>query len=237
MACLNLFEGCFCLEIAGPVSVLLHQKAIYAIILPVQKTMYDIRQVTGVCSVLHETNQETKMKLLKLTLVMILSLAMLTGCGGGGGSSNPAAPAYDQLLQNDYPAVYNSYVEMQSALENNTTDITTRMASFSSYIATPFYDLKGDSNRTSLLDTTKSRLERYEVKAWTLVPFNHVKVDDNTVKVHTRMVISVELKPGETSGNPGTYYFGDTSKNEPAIVFTWVKENDNKWRIQSGLPY
>ena len=177
------------------------------------------------------------MKLLKLTLVMILSIAMLTGCGGGGGSSNPAAPTYDEELKTAYPDVFSSYTTMQTALENNALDIDSRMASFMSAIATPFYDANDVSKRSDLESVTKSRLERYNVDTWSLLPFAHAKVDDNTVRVSTKMVLSVTLIPGKEGSGAGTYNFGDTSKGEPAIVFTWVKEGDGKWRIQRGLPY
>ncbi|OGK12761.1 MAG: hypothetical protein A2W80_18350 [Candidatus Riflebacteria bacterium GWC2_50_8] len=177
------------------------------------------------------------MKLFKLTLLMILSIAMLTGCGGGGGSSNPVGATYDEELKTAYPDIYSSYTTMQTALESNTTDIDSRMASFMSAIATPFYDANDVSKRSDLESVTRSRLERYNVDAWSLVPFAHTKVDDNTVRVSTKMVLSVTLIPGKEGSGAGTYNFGDTTKGEPAIVFTWVKEADDKWRVQRGLPY
>jgi hypothetical protein len=193
-------------------------------------------QTADVYLVCSAPKQETKMKLFKLTLVMILSIAMLTGCGGGG-SSNPVAPSYDQELKTDYPDVFNSYSTMQTALESNTTDIDSRIASFMSVIATPFYDANEASKRADLEAVTKSRLERYNVNTWSLLPFSHAKVDDNTVRVSTKMVLSVTLIPGKEGSGAGTYHFGDTSKGEPELVFTWVKEGDGKWRIKKGLPY
>lgn len=176
------------------------------------------------------------MKLFNLILVMLLSVAMLTGCGGGGGGGgNPVGATYSEQLQADYPQIYSSYVSMQSALESNSTGIDQRMSEFMGYFANPYYDLNNVSNRNELETTTKSRLERYNVVGWSLVPFNH-KVEGEKVLVDTKMVITVELKPGVTSGSPGTYNFGDTTKGEPSVVFTWVKVGDS-WKIERGLPY
>lgn len=176
------------------------------------------------------------MKLFNLILVTLLSVAMLTGCGGGGGGGNPAGPAADPLT--DYPTIAASYVSMQNALQNNSQDLTARLNSFMAVIADPFYDKNDDSKRDDLRAVTESRLDRYEVVQWSLTPLSHNKVDDNTVTVNTKMVIQVNLKPGKT-GNAGTlpYNFGDTSKGETPLVFTWVKEGDGEWRIQKGLLY
>jgi len=180
------------------------------------------------------------MKLFNLILITLLSVAMLTGCGGGGGGGggNPAGPAYSEQLASEFPGISSSYTTMQSALQNNSQDLTARLNSFMAVIADPFFDKSNNSNRNDLRAVTESRLDRYEVVQWSLTPFSHTKVDDNTVTVSTKMVIQVNLKPGK-EGSAGTlpYNFGDTSKGEPALVFTWVKEGDGEWRIQKGLLY
>ncbi|NLF96986.1 MAG: hypothetical protein GX569_09630 [Candidatus Riflebacteria bacterium] len=181
------------------------------------------------------------MKLLKLTLVMILSLAMLTGCGGGGGgSSNPTGPAPDLTLQEAYPGIYASYSLMQTTMEDNDLNLDDRINSFMSVIAEKIYLIsdtaKETDKRTVLYNKTKDRLDRYTVNSWNLVPFAHTKIDDKTVQVNTRMVLSFTVIPGKVGDKSGTYYFGDTSNGEAPIVFTWVKEADDKWRLQQGFP-
>lgn len=185
------------------------------------------------------------MSLKHLVMVIALSATLLTGCGGGGGGGgNPAAPSASALLASEYPKISTSYTAMQTALVNqaDTTDNTVaRIADFMKSISDPFYDKFNVSNRADLEATTKSRLERYKVKSYTMTPVRHEKVDEKTVKVSTFMMIQVELKPGAT-GNAGTlpYYLGEnpnTSEVETEIFFIWKLDSDGEWRVQSGLPY
>ncbi|MBU1107827.1 MAG: hypothetical protein KKB51_14230 [Candidatus Riflebacteria bacterium] len=170
------------------------------------------------------------MNILKLTLVMILSIAMLTGCGGGGGSSsNPVAtPTDDQLLKADYPEIYNSYASVQAALENNVATPAERVDDFTSYVANDFKDIDGNLNKkTELYNTTKSRLERYYVNSYKFVPLSHEVASTTEITVKTYMYINVSKL--ETPG----VVFADIPITQD---ITWRK-NGALWQIYQGLPY
>ncbi|KAF1079841.1 MAG: hypothetical protein GQF41_3739 [Candidatus Rifleibacterium amylolyticum] len=170
------------------------------------------------------------MKLLKLTLVMILSLAMLTGCGGGGGSSNPVAPTADPLA--DYPTIAASYDTVETNMLDNDGDVTTRINNFMANISAEFKNIAGDANKfNELKSVTKSRLERYDFNKYTMTPTSHTVVDNNTVKVVTTIVVNVELKPGAVGNAPE-----NTDIYLENISITWKNESGT-WRIVQGLPY
>jgi len=170
------------------------------------------------------------MKLLKLTLVMILSLAMLTGCGGGGGSSNPAAPAADLLTE--YPTIAASYDVLETNMLDNNGDATTRVNNFMANISSEFKNIAGDANKAEDLKTvTKSRLERYDFNKYTMTPTGHTVVDANTVNVVTTMLVNVKLKAGATGNAPE-----NTDIYLENITITWKNESGT-WRIVQGLPY
>ncbi len=165
-----------------------------------------------------------------LMLLLIVSAALITGCGGGGGSSNPVGAAADPLT--DYPTIAASYVALQGAVEDNAGDPTVRVDKFMEYVASDFTNIAGDANKfTELRTVTLSRLERYDFTSHTLTPVSHEKIDDNTVKIITNMLVNVVLKAGK---------IGNAPQNTPialnAVALTWKKVGAD-WKIATGLPY
>ncbi len=166
------------------------------------------------------------MKLFKLTLVMILSLAMLTGCGGG----NPVAPTADLLTE--YPTISASHDTIETNMLNNDGDATTRVNNFMANISADFKNIAGDANKADDLKTvTKSRLERYDFNKYVMTPTSHTVVDANTVRVVTTMLVNVKLKPGAAGNAPE-----NTDIYLENIPITWKNESGT-WRIVQGMPY
>ncbi|EKD82753.1 MAG: hypothetical protein ACD_39C01117G0002 [uncultured bacterium] len=168
------------------------------------------------------------MKLFKLTLVMILSVAMLTGCGGGG-SSNPAASTVDVLA--DYPTIAASYNTMQTNMLDNTGDTTVRVNAFMAHVSNEFKNIAGAAKFNDLRTVTLSRLDRYSFNSYSMTPISHTVVDDNTVNVVTTILVNVALKPGEAGNAPE-----NTDIYLENISITW-KNEAGTWRLYQGLPY
>lgn len=169
------------------------------------------------------------MKFFRLTLLLVVSIAMLTGCGGGG-SSNPAAATADPLT--DYPTISAAYVTMVTDMTDNTADPVARVNSFMANISSEFKNIAGTGDKYNDLKTvTQSRLERYNFNKYALTPTSHTVIDANTVKVTTTMLVNVALKDGKTGNAPQNtdIYLNDVS-------ITWVNDAGT-WKIYQGLPY
>jgi len=195
------------------------------------------------------------MKLLKLTLVMILSLAMLTGCGGGGGSSNPldsyVEPGTDTDFLDDarYTGIVTALKAMTDTLvdpndtvydPNDDSDAKARTTVFMSYIASDFETTDGsktgDDARKLLIDYTSSRLNRYTVYKYSFIPTAHQTVDENTVKVTTHIYITLKKKTwsGGVVSGAADEYDGPYPSGDPVVE--WRKDNSGNWKIFTGLP-
>lgn len=195
------------------------------------------------------------MKLFKLTLIIILSITMLTGCGGGsGGSSNPldayVEPGTDANFLAD--ARYTGIVTSCSAMTEALVDVSdlvydpsddsaakARTEVFMLNIADDFKTADGKTGSAALKllrDYTSSRLNRYTVSKYTFTPVAHKTVDADTVEVTTHIYITLKKKSWAGGKVPGIAdeYDGPYEGANPVVV--WKKDSAGNWKIHSGLP-
>lgn len=175
------------------------------------------------------------MKKLIATLTIIACILTLTGCGGGGGGANPvAAPINDTTdtgLATAYPQLFNSYTVMQTSLQDNDKNADDRIALFSPNIADDFVDTTDGANKKQeLIDSTKSRLERYIVNDYKFTPKSHKVIDAETVEVVTDMLIDVTRKPGAT----GAVSAATVPLPDQKVIW---KKYGSEWKIYKGIPY
>lgn len=173
------------------------------------------------------------MKLLKLTLVMILSLAMLTGCGGGGGGGGGVVG--DPTLAEQFPVLLQSYRAIENSFLDDTLTPEQHTAEFMEYIDDPFYNLAGESKRAHLESTTLDRFKTYKAKVYSLTTGSYEVADDGkTVKVRTVVKFHFDPIPGMGGSEYGEITLG--LDDEAPIVFTWRLIGD-VWKISTGMPY
>lgn len=169
-----------------------------------------------------------------LVAVIVVSCFALIGGGGGGGGSNlfedtevsNARDTAKAVLKPHEENIREAYDEMESILMNNAWDENQRIASFMSFIAPDFKDLAGNAKRQELQETILSRIQRYNVNNYSFEPLSFIVVNENTLKVSTKMSIKVTKKAG-----------GISIEVPLTRDVTWQLQQDGKWRIHQGLPY
>ena len=141
-------------------------------------------------------------------------------------------PNEDKTLASSYPAVVQSYKNLQKFMEEGISlSVEQRTINYLKEFSDDFVNADGFPAKTEMGNVTIDRLSRYTINKYAFIPVSHNVIDADTIEVTTSIAIDVSKKP-DVVGVVGRI----ETVLAPNPVITWTNEG-GKWRITKGLPY
>lgn len=147
-------------------------------------------------------------------------------------STGNTAAVPQETLETNFPAIVQSYKNLQKFMEEGTSlSVEQRALNYLKEFSDNFVNAYGFSAKTEVGNVTVDRLNRYTINKYAFIPVSHNVIDANTIEVTTSIAIDVSKKP-DVVGVVGRI----ETVLAPNPVITWTNEG-GKWRITKGLPY
>lgn len=141
-------------------------------------------------------------------------------------------PNEDKTLSSSFPAIVQSYKNLQKFMEEGTSlSVEQRTINYLKEFSDNFVNSAGVAAKIEMGDVTVERLNRYIINKYAFIPVSHNVIDASTIEVTTYVAIDVSKNP-DVLGVAGRIETVLT----PNPVITWTNEGGT-WKIAKGLPY